>query len=72
MKIMIGFLLVALGVIIIIYCDRSVGKYGAVSKWFFDPPYLTDKYKAFGKEVQEWILGGLMIFFGIMLLLGSY
>lgn len=72
MKILIGLFLFAVGAIIFIAGDRQIGKYGIISKWFFDPPHLTDKYKGFSKKLQKWAFGGLLIYFGLMFILGRY
>ena len=76
MKILIGFLLVVIGLIIFIFGnrifgDRQLGKYGIISKWLFDPPYLTEKYKKFVDKTLQWFIAALLIYFGLMVLFGK-
>ena len=64
-----GLILSALGLIVILYGQKQFSKYGVISKWIFDPPYLNEKYKEFGRQLQKWAIGGLLIYFGLTLIL---
>ena len=69
MRIFIGLILSTLGLIVILYGHKQHSRYSIISKWLFDPPCLNEKYEELGRQLQKWTIGGLLIYFGLMLIL---
>ena len=68
MKFLFGFVVIAIGVVIILCGDKQIGKYGFISKWLFDPPYLNEKNKVVGKHLQKLAIAAILIYLGLMLI----
>lgn len=71
MKNVTGLIMLVLGAVILLWGNKQFSKYGFVSKWLFDPPFMDSIRKKSMRQALRWVLGGVLLYLGMIVIVGK-